>query len=250
MRKIRMLFLAMLAVLAVGAIASASASAAACSAAAGTLFALCIELAGVLELQTVAAEFTGEQEGSPTVHQLLILTTANVIVECSQGSVSATGEPILAGTGNETLLVMKAKIIFKNCTTNVAACVVDPTITTENLDANLSLAEELEGGVAVTRLDLLFEPEPPATVFATFSIKSKEGETCLGAQSLGKVKGKVLCYFLEPIETDELEHLIQCDEFGSSELTYAGNPVDLEAEFTLKLVGTNAGDPWSIVEGT
>ena len=249
MRKIRLLLLAVFAVLAVGAVASAAASAAACVPAAGTLFALCISLAGVLELQTANAEFTGEMEGNQT-HKFNILTSTNITLECSQASVSAIGEPILAGTGNETLLLMKKKIIFKNCTTNTAACVVDSTIITESSDATISLAEELEGGVAVTRLDVLIEPEPPATVFATFSIKSKEGETCLGAVANGKVKGKILCYFLEPIEEDELEHLVQCDEFGSSELTYAGNAVDGEAEFSLKLTGSNAGDMWSIVEGT
>lgn len=64
-----------------------------------------------------------------------------------------------------------------------------------------------------------------------------------------RVVGEELCYFLEPIEEDAVEHLLQCTEFGSS-LTFSGNAFDWIAEFELKLTGTNAGDPWSIIEGT
>ena len=81
------------------------------------------------------------------------------------------------------------------------------------------------------RLDLLLAPEKAGSAFATFTIKSKTGQTCLVAQQSGLVLGEVLCFFLEPIETDEEETSLECPESGSS-LNYGGTKAKLQAEFS------------------
>ena len=243
MTKVRLLLVAAFAVFALSAVASSSASAAACVKEAGELFAACIEG----ELQTASVALTGTQEaGEP--HVFVILTTTPTTVNCAKATASSTAEP----TG-VTVLVMKTKIEFSECkvSSDEADCeVATEKINTESLEGTLSLAEETEGGKKVTRLDVKFLPESPATVFATFTIKSKAGHTCLGAQANGKVKGSELCYFLETgqaIETTEKEHLLQCVE---SELTFAGTAADLESEFALSLAAPNVGKGWSVVEGS
>jgi hypothetical protein len=245
MTKVRLLLAAAFAVFAVSAVASSSASAAACVKESGELFAACIEN----ELQTGSVALTGTQEPGEN-HVFVILTTTPTTVNCLAASAVATAEP----TG-VTVLVMAAKIEFSEClvTSDEADCeVATGKISTEKLDGTLSLAEEIENGVKVTgRLDVTFTPEAgEKEPFATFTIKSKAGHTCLGAQANGKVKGTELCFFLETgqsIEANEKAHLLQCVESG---LTFAGTAADLETEFELVLGAPNTGKSWSVVEGS
>jgi hypothetical protein len=192
-----------------------------------------ILLASIFELTGNKAESTGSS--------FTILTTTPTVVRCELAALTAITEP--SGT---TLLFMKTKVVFTECevpSDEVDCEVATGKISTESIEGSLSLAEETEGGKKVTRLDVKFVPESPATVFATFTIKSKAGHTCLGAQANGKVKGSELCYFLEPIEESQKEHSLQCVE---SELTFAGSAADLE--LTEALAGKEG--LWDIEEAT
>jgi len=216
----------------------------------GNLFAVCIlnaENKLILQTSTVLGEASQELEEG---HKFTIKFHTPATIECSAG----TAEPELEPTATApNLLLMKTTIKFTGCknTSDEADCEVTSTegaekITTTSLDGTPSLAEEEEGGVKVKRLDVTFEPES-GTTFATFSLKSKAGHTCLNAQSEGKVKGTELCYFLgtgQNIEEDEEDHLLQC--VPAETLTFAGVNSTFEAEFLVELVSKKN---WDIVEG-
>jgi hypothetical protein len=254
MSHVKSIGLSLIAIFLFGAIASASASAEQCKFESGELFVVCILNAAEteLELQSTNTEFEGTQEKEEP-HTFTIKFTTPAVVSCSEGKTTATAEPISEGA---KLLLMKAKITFTNCevTSAAAECEVLSTegkageITTEPLDAVPSLAEEEEGTTKVKeRLDLTFSPES-GTTFATFSLDSKEGKTCVDATSKGKVTGTQLCFFLgtgQSIEEDEEQHLLQCN--GPGTLKYAGTESQLVTEFALKLKGSTK--KWDIVQG-
>jgi hypothetical protein len=133
--------------------------------------------------------------------------------------------------------------------TNKTECAVTSTIEETEVVEVFSLQTELEGSVEGLRLDMLLRPKVAGGTFATFSIFSTEGHTCADAQENGKLKGEVLCFFLEPIETDELEHLYECPAAGSA-LTYAGNATTVSFEDSVLILLTPTEDTsWSIVQG-
>jgi hypothetical protein len=84
--------------------------------------------------------------------------------------------------------------------------------------------------------------------FATFTIESVEGKSCAIAQENGEIKGEDLCFFLEPIEEDAQEHLLECPSSGS-ELALAGTTAEFEAEFSILMLTPVANNSWSVVQG-
>jgi hypothetical protein len=157
---------------------------------------------------------------------------------------------------------MKGSIIFTECVVeSPASCVLgNAEIKAEKIDGTLTLAleavpgEETEG--ELTRMDLLLSPEEEEGTFATFTLKSKAGETCPAALENGKVKGAILCFWLEPVEKDEAEHLFECTAAGSEsgELKFGGKAADLESEFSVLMLTANGvaheDSAWGIFENT
>jgi hypothetical protein len=242
MRKLlKLLMMSMLVVGVVSAIASSTASAANCVEKAEEKFRVCLFLSATeLELLESATFSLLQEETSP--HKLEVKTSTPTDLECSEGSGTA-------GVFVET--VEGATITFKGCkvtSANKAECEVPGEIIGSGINASFSLQTELEGEVEGLRLDLLLKSETTGGTFATFSITSVSGKTCAEAIENGKVKGEQLCFFLEPIETDEVEHLLECPATGS-ELTFGGNPLSYEAEDSLLMSTPVAGNSWSIVQG-
>ena len=191
--------------------------------------------------------FTGiKAPGTPAL--VVVLSSTPTEVSCAHGEATANAEP----TGT-TVLVMKLVITVSECivTSDEADCeVAGGGVKTEPIEGTTSgLIEVEEGGNKVLRLGALGKPESPATSFATVTIKSKSGHTCLAATTNGKIKGAEQCYFVEVIEEDAVAHLLKCTEQGSS-LTFAGTPIDMEFTGEMKLAAPHLGESWSAVEGT
>jgi len=234
--------MSMLVVGVVGAIASSTASAANCDFKEGaTTFRVCLFLSATESELLESATFSLlQEEASP--YKLEVLTSTPTQMECSEGSGTA-------GVFVET--VEGAEVKFKGCkvvSTNKVECEVPGEISWSAINATFSLQTELEGSVEGLRLDLLLIPETTGGTFATFSITSVAGHTCAGATENAKIKGEQLCFFLEPIETDAVEHLLECPASGS-ELTFGGNAAVLEEEFSELMSTPVADNSWSIVQG-
>lgn len=243
---LKLLLMSMLVVGVVSAIASSTASALNCvPKAEATTFRVCLFLSATeLELLESATFALSQEEGSP--HKLEIAFSSPITVSCSE----ASG---VAGVFVET--VEGATVSFKGCevtSANKTECKLESsTISGAEINGSFSLQTELEGSVEGLRLDLLLKPETTGGTFATFTIESVEGHTCIDAQEKGKVKGEQLCYFLESgqeIEEDFVEHLFECLPTGS-ELTFAGKTATLEAEVSVLMTTPVADNSWSVVQG-
>ena len=244
MRRMMMLLgLCVLVVGAVGAVVSSSASAALCTSTPEVeQFRVCLFLSTTeLELLEEATFAISQESGEP--HKLVVNFGVPLEIECNE----ASGE-----TGVFVELTMNGKILFTECAVTSPAdkneCEVPGSIEAKEIDGTLSLQTELEGATEALRLDLLLAPETAGNAFATFTIKNKPGETCLVAHQSGLVLGEILCFFLEPIETDEVEHLFECPESGSS-LNYSGTPAALQAEFSALMTAPVNDASWSITQG-
>jgi hypothetical protein len=207
--------------------------------------AICIELAAELVLtESAAVTMTMEKEQT---HSFVILTTTPLTISCSSGTGTAVGKMT-----TEDVMVEKAKVTFTECvvSSDEADCeVATGSIASTELSAPLLLELEEEiAGKPENRLDAKLTG--PEGIFATYTIKSKAGHTCLGATTNQKVKGAELCYFLQTgqnVEADELEHLFQCVE---SSMTVSGTQADLTVEFAIKAAEPNLGDKGSVQENT
>ena len=243
MRRMMMLLgLCVLVVGAVSAVVSSSASAALCTSTPEVeQFRVCLFLSTTeLELLEEATFALSQESGEP--HKLNIQGFFSLEIQCNE----ASGE-----TGVVVELAMNGKIVFTECAVTSAdkkECEVPGSIEAKEIDGTLSLQTELEGATEALRLDLLLSPEIAGNAFATFTIKSKPGETCLAAEQSWLVLGEILCFFLEPIETDEVEHLFECPESGSL-LNFSGTPAVLQAEFSALMISPVSDASWSITQG-
>jgi hypothetical protein len=244
MKKAITLLMGIALVTAFSAVMVSNAAAALCTAEAGaTTFRVCLFLSAT-ELELLeAATFSVLQEeegpgGVPPKPILKIEFAAAAEITCLTGT----------GTAGVEVELITGSLNFSECTVLTPAdCAVEnPTtkevgaISTEKIDGTLSL---LSSG----SLDVLFVPLPPAVVFATFTIFGSGG-TCVDAQEKGKVTGSQLCVFLEPIETDEVEHLFECTPEGSS-LEFAKNVSTLLGEWSVLMSTPTSDASWSIVQG-
>jgi hypothetical protein len=243
MKRMMMLVLGVLAVGAVSAFSSAGASAAGlCAPTAEEHFHVCLFLSTTeLELLESSTFSLLQEEGEP--HELEIKFSAPLTVSCATGTGETTGEGEL---------IMKTKVNFTGCTVTgeEGHCeVTNKEIESRELDGTLSLQTELESSEEGLRLDVLLSPEIVGNPLATFSIKSKTGATCLEATTNGKVTGEQLCFFLEEIEKDMEEHLLECPKSGST-LKYAGNESTLQTEFSVLMATPVSDASWSIDHDT
>jgi hypothetical protein len=235
----------MLIVCAVGtiaAVAAATASATNCVAKEEEKGRVCLFLSATeLELLEAATFSLLQEEGSPRKFEVDF--TPTLAIECKGGSGTA---------GVFVEAIEGATETYSGCEltgVNKTACRLESgEIKTEQINALGSQQTELEGSVEGLRLALLFKPATTDDAFATFTIESTSGHTCADAQEDGKIKGEQSCFFLEPIETDEVEHLLECPASGS-ELTFAGNTATYEAEDSVLMVTPVADNSWSIVRG-
>jgi hypothetical protein len=238
-----LLLMSCLFALAAATVATVPASAENCKEKAGAA-AICREINTTeLELVATGTWLVLQEEG--TTHAFKILTATNIIVTCLTAEGTFT---------TEATLIMKENLAFTECIVeSPASCVLgSETITSKEGEGVSTLALVLEpgGSEEVTRLDTLFSPEEEEGTFATFTLKSKTGETCPLAVENGKVKGAILCFWLESIEKDEVEHLNECTAAGSESggLKFAGKAADLEAEFSVLMLTANGvsheGSAW------
>jgi hypothetical protein len=145
-----------------------------------------------------------------------------------------------ADMGVEVELISEDNLKFTECTLSTPVhCAIEGGAITVN---PLFGTAKIVSGTA----NVLFVPQS-GTTFATFTIDSSGG-TCIDAEEKGKVTGEDVCTFLEPIQTPEPEHFLECTPDGSV-FKFAGKVATLLDEWSVLMVEPTDGASWSIVEG-
>jgi hypothetical protein len=244
MRKAITLLMGIAAVAAFSAVLVSNAAAALCTSEAGaTTFRVCLFLSAteleLLEAATFSVLQEEEGSGGAPPKPLLKIEFASAEELTCLTATGTGGVEVELGTG--ALNFTECTVITpEDCAIENSATKEVGAVSTEKIDGVLSL---LSSG----SLDVLFAPLPPATVFATFSIFGSGG-TCVDAVEKAKITGEQLCVFLEPIETDEVQHLFECTPEGST-LNFAGNVATLLAEWSVLMSTPTSDASWSIVQG-
>jgi hypothetical protein len=250
MSRVNLIVLAVLAALTVAAASAATALAADPAeinveqCATGNFTVLCLVLPsepGILWMQNVNGswEFQDQIEAG-TVSTLVVEGGPNI--QCK----SAPSDFLLDTTVELTLSlnILALLIEFKECK------VVNTAETEANCVVKEPILTNAEGTIDLPENDVVFKPIPPSTVFATITIKSVVGKTCIFAKENQKVTGEQLCEFpliseKPEVEKDAIVHLLICSEAGST-LLYA----EKSAKFALtdEIFLTKGGE-WDLSTG-
>jgi hypothetical protein len=197
-------------------------------------FRVCLYLSETeLELLEAATFAVLQEEKSSRAPEpeLSIKFATPAVVVCLEGE---------ADMGVEVELMSEANLKFTECTvvTPEHCAIAGGAITVSPL---FGTAKVVSGTV-----DVLFVPQS-GTTFATFTI-GPSGGICIDAQEDDKITGEDLCTFLEPIQTPEPEHFLECTPEGSR-LKFASSEVTLLDEWSVLMVEPTDDASWSIVEG-
>jgi hypothetical protein len=230
MFRIKVIVLTALGVLVAMAVASASASAAACTSE-ETKDDVCLQIEGN-EAGAEVVPFTSAKKAG-TVSKLIV--TNGPEIECA----AATNEGEFDNTVDSKLHISDLKITFSTCTvTNATAtCEVKEPIVADGGGDGIDSEEPMKSPKEVT-----FKPSEGIT-FATITVKSKPGKTCLFA-TVAKVTGEQTAT-LPGSETEAETHEVVAAASGSN-LKYAEKPATFELAELVKLSGAFAGKKFSL----
>jgi hypothetical protein len=216
----------------------------------GTVTVLCLVLStepNVLWEQNQAGEwaFVDELKLTPAATVSVLSVEGGPVISCKLGESSFTLDTTVELT--LSLNVLNVTITFDECE------VTNSAETKANCLVKEPIVTSAEGSIDLPENDVLFKPIPPSTVFATITIKSVTGKTCIFAKENQKVTGEQLCEFpleseteLTPeVELDAVTHFLNCTAAGSK-LLYAEKNATFTLEDEIKIA---KGGEWDLTTG-